>query len=58
MAAEPDYATASLDQLVDDLATINQPAPGISDTGMYGAFLADDSPRAFETNNQGYVAKH
>ena len=48
IAAESNFTSASLEPLVDDLTTIDHAAPGISETGLYSAFIADDSPAEFE----------
>jgi hypothetical protein len=47
-AMDQDYAKASLDQLVDDLATVDREAPGIAQMASYRAFIADDASPAFE----------
>src|SRR5258708_2776057 len=55
-AADKDYAKASLEQLVDDLATIDHAAPGISEMADYGAFIADNAPAKFEGGVLGVPA--
>jgi tetratricopeptide (TPR) repeat protein len=43
----PDYSTFTTEKLIDELAQIDQPAPGLAGFGMYEAFLAEDKPPRF-----------
>lgn len=46
-AAQPDYASEPVAQLIDELSTIDHAAPGISDMASYRAFIGDGSPMEF-----------
>jgi hypothetical protein len=48
IAAAGNFTGASLEPLLDALTTIDRAAPGISETGVYGAFIADDAPAEFQ----------
>jgi hypothetical protein len=48
VAATEDYSKASLERLVDDLAQIDCPAPGVDGSDNYVAFMADNAPPQFE----------
>lgn len=47
-AAVADYSRVPIDQLIDDLTLIDSQAPGIDSGAVYGGFIADDGPGAFE----------
>jgi hypothetical protein len=51
--ADDDLSTRSLDALVEDLAEINQPAPGLAGTAVYSAFIAEDSVALFQSGILG-----
>ena len=47
LAADPDYSTAPLDRLIDDLALIDSAVPGVTSQATYESFIAVDERPVF-----------
>lgn len=47
LAESLDYSALTTEKLIDELARIDKPAPGIAGLGIYDAFIADDRPPRF-----------
>jgi tetratricopeptide (TPR) repeat protein len=45
-AGDTDYSNVPTAALIDELAGLDRPAPGIAGTGWYEPFLAEDKPRS------------
>jgi hypothetical protein len=51
--ADDDLSRRSLEALVEDLAEINQPAPGLAGTAVYSAFITEDSVAVLQSGILG-----
>jgi hypothetical protein len=52
-AGDTDYVHLPTTALIDSLATIDAPAPGVEDMASYDGFIGDDTPLRFESGVLG-----